>query len=217
MALAKQKPAPAPEKPPKLDDFLCFAIYSTNLAVNRVYKPLLDELGLTYPQYIVLIALYDEDDQTVGGLGDKLFLDSSTLTPLLKRMEAMGHLTRQRDPEDERQVRVRLTPQGRSVREKGIMSRSSLLNSTNFSPAEYEQLREQMVKLRAYLSDAWARSHKRRAWTARFAHPTVLRSQYVSQLADFRLAAGPQVVPCIDVDIQLHLSVYQDTQQSRID
>jgi DNA-binding MarR family transcriptional regulator len=154
MALAKRKPAPAPEEPPKLDDFLCFAIYSTNLAVNRVYKPLLDQLGLTYPQYIVLIALYDEDDQTVGGLGDKLFLDSSTLTPLLKRMESMGHLTRQRDPEDERQVRVRLTPQGRSLREKGIMSRSSLLNSTNFSPTEYEQLREQMVKLRAYLSDA---------------------------------------------------------------
>src|SRR6185503_16488736 len=154
MALAKRKPAQAPEEPPKLDDFLCFAIYSTNLAVNRVYKPLLDQLGLTYPQYIVLIALYDEDDQTVGGLGDKLFLDSSTLTPLLKRMEAMGHLTRQRDPEDERQVRVRLTPQGRSLREKGIMSRSSLLNSTNFSPTEYEQLREKMVKLRAYLSDA---------------------------------------------------------------
>ena len=154
MALAKRKPAPAPEEPPKLDDFLCFAIYSTNLAVNRVYKPLLDQLGLTYPQYIVLIALYDEDDQTGGGLGDKLFLDSSTLTPLLKRMEAMGHLTRQRDPEDERQVRVRLTPQGRSLREKGIMSRSSLLNSTNFSPTEYEQLREKMVKLRAYLSDA---------------------------------------------------------------
>jgi DNA-binding MarR family transcriptional regulator len=153
MALAKQKLPAVSEEAPKLDDFLCFAIYSTNLAVNRVYKPLLDELGLTYPQYIVLIALYDEDGQTVGGLGDKLFLDSSTLTPLLKRLEAMGHLTRQRDPEDERQVRVRLTPQGRSVREKGIMSRSSLLNSTNFSPAEYEQLREQMVKLRAYLSD----------------------------------------------------------------
>ncbi len=154
MALAKQKPAAAPENPPKLDDFLCFAIYSTNLAVNRVYKPLLDELGLTYPQYIVLIALYEEDNQTVSGLGDKLFLDSSTLTPLLKRMEAMGHLTRQRDPEDERQVRMRLTPQGRSVREKGMMSRSNLLNSTNFSPAEYEQLRDQMVNLRTYLSDS---------------------------------------------------------------
>ena len=71
-----------------------------------------------------------EDNQTVGGLGDKLFLDSSTLTPLLKRMEAMGHLTRQRDPEDERQVRVRLTPQGRSVRERALASRSSLVNST---------------------------------------------------------------------------------------
>lgn len=154
MALSKQKPPPALQEAPKLDDFLCFAIYSTNLAVNRVYKPLLDELDLTYPQYIVLIALYDQDDQTVGGLGDKLFLDSSTLTPLLKRMEVMGHVTRQRDPEDERQVRVRLTPQGRSVREKGIMSRSSLFNSTNFSPAAYEQLREQMVKLRTYLSDS---------------------------------------------------------------
>ena len=151
MALAKRKPGP--EEAPKLDDFLCFAIYSTNLAVNRVYKPLLDQLGLTYPQYIVLVALYDEDDQTVGGLGDKLFLDSSTLTPLLKRLEAMGHVTRQRDPQDERQVRVRLTPRGRSMREKGIMSRSELLNSTNFSATEYEQLREQMVKLRAYLSD----------------------------------------------------------------
>lgn len=155
MALAKQKPAAArPDEPPKLDDFLCFAIYSTNLAVNRVYKPLLDELGLTYPQYIVLIALYDEDNQTVGGLGEKLFLDSSTLTPLLKRMEAMGHVTRQRDPQDERQVRVRLTPQGRKVREKGMMSRSGLLNSTNFSPSEYEKLRDQMVKLRGHLSDA---------------------------------------------------------------
>ena len=153
MAQTKQKPVAASGEAPKLDDFLCFAIYSTNLAVNRVYKPLLDELGLTYPQYIVLIALYDQDDQTVGGLGDKLFLDSSTLTPLLKRMEAVGHVTRQRDPEDERQVRVRLTPQGRKVRERGMMSRSGLLNSTNFSPAEYEQLREKMVKLRSYLSD----------------------------------------------------------------
>ena len=120
MALAKQKPAPDPGRGPKLDDFLCFAIYSTNLAVNRLNKPVLDELGLTYPQYIVLVALYEQDDQTVSGLGDKLFLDSSTLTPLLKRMEAMGHLTRQRDPEDERQVRVRLTPQGRSVARAGV-------------------------------------------------------------------------------------------------
>ena len=121
MALAKQKPPAAdPDEATKLDDFLCFAIYSANLAMNRLNKPVLDELGLTYPQYIVLVALYEQDDQTVGGLGDKLFLNSSTLTPLLKRLEAMGHLTRQRDPEDERQVRVRLTPQGRSVRERAL-------------------------------------------------------------------------------------------------
>src|SRR5437879_6243363 len=97
---------------PKLDDFLCFAVYSANLAFHRVYKPLLDELGLTYPQYLVLVVLYEQDDQTVGDLGDKLFLDSSTLTPLLKRMEGVGYVTRQRDPEDERQVRIRLTPRG---------------------------------------------------------------------------------------------------------
>src|SRR5271156_2132964 len=113
MATTKKVQPADPSDAISLDDFLCFAIYSTNLAVNRLNKPVLDELGLTYPQYIVLVALCEQDDQTVGGLGDKLFLDSSTLTPLLKRLETMGHLTRQRDPEDERQVRVRLTPQGR--------------------------------------------------------------------------------------------------------
>src|ERR1700720_2851764 len=106
----------AAERLPKLEDYLCFAVYSANLPLHRLLKPLLDEVGLTYPQYLVLIALYDDDHQTVGGLGDKLFLDSSTLTPLLKRMDVV----RQRDPQDERQMRIRLTPRGRSVREKGI-------------------------------------------------------------------------------------------------
>ena len=153
MALAKQKP-PIDDEVPKLEDFLCFAVYSANLALNRVYKPVLDALGLTYPQYIVLVALYHEDDQTVGGLGDKLSLDSSTLTPLLKRMEAMGHLTRQRNPEDEREVRLRLTPQGRSVREKVNLSRDTLVEATGLDAAAFRRLREQMVKLRASLSDA---------------------------------------------------------------
>ena len=80
--------AVAAEKLPKLEDYLCFAVYSTNLALHRLLKPLLDEAGLTYPQFLVLIALYEQDHQTVGGISDKLFLDSSTLTPLLKRMEA---------------------------------------------------------------------------------------------------------------------------------
>ena len=152
MALAKQKAGS--EGVPKLDDFLCFAIYSANLAMNRIYKPVLDDLGLTYPQYIVLVALYERDDQTVGGLGDKLFLDSSTLTPLLKRMEATGHLTRQRDPEDERQVRVRLTPQGRSVRERALAFRGDLVKAIGLSATEFGELREQLVKLRGNLSDA---------------------------------------------------------------
>src|SRR3954464_5901123 len=101
MALArKSAPHADPSETSKLDDFLCFAIYSTNLAVQRLQKPVLDKLGLTYLQYIVLVTLYQQDDQTVGGLGEKLFLDSSTLTPLLKRLEAMGQVTRQRDPQD---------------------------------------------------------------------------------------------------------------------
>jgi len=134
MALAKLKQPADPAQATKLDDFLCFAIYSTNLAVNRLNKPVLDELGLTYLQYIVLVSLYEQDDQTVGGLGDKLFLDSSTLTPLLKRLETMGHLTRQRDPVDERQVRVRMTPQGRSVRERALAFRSELFDAQTFAP-----------------------------------------------------------------------------------
>lgn len=154
MALAKQKSPADPAETPKLDDFLCFAIYSTNLAVGRLYKPLLDELGLTYLQYIVLVALYEQDDQTVSGLGDKLFLDSSTLTPLLKRLESVGHLTRQRDPEDERQVRLRLTPQGRKVRERALAYRSRLVDAMGIGAAEFQHLRDELVKLRTNLSDA---------------------------------------------------------------
>jgi MarR family transcriptional regulator, organic hydroperoxide resistance regulator len=154
MAQTKQKPPDDPDDATKLDDFLCFAIYSANLAMNRLNKPVLDELGLTYPQYIVLVALAEQDDQTVGGLGDKLFLDSSTLTPLLKRLEAMGHLTRQRDPEDERQVRVRLTPQGRKVRERALPFRGQLVEAIGLSAADFQRLRAELVKLRTNLSDA---------------------------------------------------------------
>jgi len=154
MATPKQKtPAADPGEAQNLDDFLCFAIYSTNLAVNRLNKSVLDKLGLTYLQYIVLVALYEQDDQTVSALGDKLFLDSSTLTPLLKRLEAMGHLTRQRDPKDERQVRVRLTPQGRKVRERALAFRSELVKAMGLGPTEFVHLREELLKLRSNLSD----------------------------------------------------------------
>jgi MarR family transcriptional regulator, organic hydroperoxide resistance regulator len=154
MAQPKQKaPAGDPSDAQKLDDFLCFAIYSTNLAVNRLNKSVLDKLGLTYLQYIVLVALYEQDDQIVSSLGDKLFLDSSTLTPLLKRLEAVGHLTRQRDPEDERQVRVRLTPQGRKVRERALAFRDELVKAMGLGPTEFTHLREELLKLRTNLSD----------------------------------------------------------------
>jgi MarR family transcriptional regulator, organic hydroperoxide resistance regulator len=107
-------------KRPKLSNFLCFAIYSANLAFGRAYKPVLDAVGLTYTQYIALVALGEEDDQAVGALGERLFLESNTLTPILKKLESMGYIRRQRDPADERQVRVSLTPAGRRLLEKEI-------------------------------------------------------------------------------------------------
>jgi MarR family transcriptional regulator, organic hydroperoxide resistance regulator len=102
----------------KLSNFLCFAVYSANLAFGRAYKPILDKLGLSYTQYIALVALAEEDDQTVGALGEKMFLESNTLTPMLKKLEADGYIKRQRDPADERQVRLSLTAAGRRIVDK---------------------------------------------------------------------------------------------------
>jgi len=150
--MVKQNAPAEPAAAEYIDDFLCFAVYSANLAVNRINKPWLDELGLTYLQYIVLVALYEKDGQTVGGLGERLFLDSSTLTPLLKRLETMGHITRQRAPEDERVVRVHLTPKGRSVRGKAFAYRDELAKATGLGVADYRHLREELVKLRTNLS-----------------------------------------------------------------
>lgn len=104
----------------KLSNFLCFAVYSANLAFGRAYKPLLDKVGLTYTQYIALVALSEEDEQTVSALGEKLFLESNTLTPILKKLEQTGYIRRHRDPADERQVRVSLTPGGRKLIEQDL-------------------------------------------------------------------------------------------------
>ena len=98
-----------------LEQQLCFALTVASRGVVGAYKPVLDKLGLTYTQYIALVALSEEDDQTVGTLGEKLFLESNTLTPLLKKLEAMGYIRRHRDSADERQVRVSLTPAGRDL------------------------------------------------------------------------------------------------------
>ena len=119
MTQSPPPPAKADNDSRKLSNFLCFAVYSANLAFGRAYKPILDELGLTYTQYITVIALWEEDNQTVGSLGDKLSLESNTLTPILKKLEAMGYLRRNRDPADERQVLVSLTASGRRKRSSG--------------------------------------------------------------------------------------------------
>ena len=129
-----------------LSDFLCFAVYSANLAFGKAYKPILDELGLTYTQYVTIIALWEEDNQTVSGLGEKLFLESNTLTPMLKKLEAMGYLERQRDPEDERQVRVSLTKSGRRLREKGL--KMDLVEATGLAPDEFARVQKAIVTLR---------------------------------------------------------------------
>lgn len=103
-----------------LDQFLCFSVYAAGLAFNRVYKPLLDRFGLTYPQYLAVVALSAKDGQTVSELGEKLFLESNTLTPLIKRLEAAGLLSRTRDKKDERVVRISLTEAGRRIAEEAL-------------------------------------------------------------------------------------------------
>ncbi|HEY1090926.1 MAG TPA: MarR family transcriptional regulator [Burkholderiaceae bacterium] len=130
----------------KLADFLCFAIYSTNLAFGKAYRPILEKLGLTYTQYVTLIALQEEDAQTVSALGGKLFLESNTLTPILKKLEAMGHVERVRDPADERSVRVSLTKSGRRVREKA--QNNGVRAACGLTPAQFSKLQKQIVALR---------------------------------------------------------------------
>ncbi|TCL69611.1 MarR family transcriptional regulator [Rhizobium sp. BK251] len=129
----------------KLSNFLCFAIYSANLAFGRAYKPILDELGLTYTQYIAMVALAEQDDQTVGALGEKLFLESNTLTPILKKLESTGYVRRRRDPADERQVRVSLTPVGRRLLETDPAV--SLVDATGLGD-EFPVVQKSVVRLR---------------------------------------------------------------------
>jgi len=121
---------PSPQQPAKLGDFLCFAVYSANLAFGRAYRPILDKLGLTYTQYVTLVALGEDDDQRVSDLGDKLFLESNTLTPILKKLEQLGLVERRRDPADERQVRVNITPAGRKLHRQVEGSASGLIEAT---------------------------------------------------------------------------------------
>jgi len=135
----------------KLSNQLCFATYSAAHAFNKVYKPLLDRLGLTYPQFLVLLVLWEQDNLTVSEIGRHLFLDSGTLTPLLKRLQAAGLLQRTRDASDERQVRVSLTPKARDLKARAADAHREVACATGLLPAELEALKEQIDRLREAL------------------------------------------------------------------
>lgn len=131
-----------------LDNQVCFALYSASLAMTRLYKPLLDRIGLTYPQYVVMLALWERDGATVSELGARLFLDSGTLTPLLKRLQACGLVARQRDAQDERRVRITLTAQGQALRDEAERIPPCVLESSQCSVPELQAITRQLVGLR---------------------------------------------------------------------
>lgn len=132
----------------QLDHQLCFALYSASLAMTKLYKPLLDEMGLTYPQYLVLLALWEQDGQTVSELGQRLHLDSGTLTPLLKRMEAADWLSRLRDTADERRVLIRLTAAGRQLKTRARRIPGCVLQAAQCELDEVLALTRQVQSLR---------------------------------------------------------------------
>jgi len=146
-------------KPPStdwlaLDNQLCFSLYSASLAMTKLYKPLLDPLGLTYPQYLVMLVLWENDGPSVSAIGERLHLDSGTLTPLLKRLEALGFVQRERSAEDERRVHVALTPQGRTLRERAVCVPQQVFAASGCSMGELRELTQQLQSLRSTLQAA---------------------------------------------------------------
>lgn len=139
----------------RLDEQLCFALYSASRAVTAAYRPLLDELDLTYPQYLVLLVLWEEEPCTVGHLGDRLHLDSGTLSPLLKRLEAAGLVRRQRSATDERRVDITLTPEGRALEERAACIPDRLLGDNDAAADDLAALRD---ALRLVTAELHARS-----------------------------------------------------------
>ena len=135
----------------QLDNQLCFALYSASLAMTRVYKPLLDELGLTYPQYLAMLVLWERDDLMVSELGERLYLDSGTLTPLLKRLQSSGYITRVRAVEDERRVHITLTATGRKLKLKAAKIPGCILSASQYSIPELAALASQVRALRQHL------------------------------------------------------------------
>ena len=139
---------------PTIDQMLCFAVYSAGHAFTRFYKPRLDALDLTYPQYLVFLVLWEKDDLTVKALGERLFLDSGTITPLIKRLETRGLVSRRRDAVDERQVRIRLTKEGRGLKDKALAIPLAVIEGSGRTLESAEALRQELVELRARLDGA---------------------------------------------------------------
>lgn len=142
------KPRSGPIDLLALENQFCFALYSASLAMTKTYKPFLDQLGITYPQYLVMLVLWEQDDVLVKSIGERLFLDSGTLTPLLKRLEASGLIARNRDEADERQVRITLTREGRLLRKKAQDIPRQVLCASGQSPSAIGELKVQLSLIR---------------------------------------------------------------------
>ena len=140
----------------RLDNQVCFALYSASLAMTKLYKPLLDPLGLTYPQYLVMAVLWEKDGRTVGEIGEKLLLESSTLTPMLKRLETAGMVRRTRDQDDERVVRIQLTQKGAELKQKAVEIPQAIGCATNITVPEVMKLTADIKALREKLLAAQA-------------------------------------------------------------
>ena len=146
------KNSTTPDAMMQLDNQLCFALYSTSLAMTKVYKPLLDELGLTYPQYLAMLVLWERDGLMVSELGERLYLDSGTLTPLLKRLEASGYISRVRDANDERRVNITLTLSGRKLKTRAAKIPGCILSASQCALPELVALTNQVQSLRQRLA-----------------------------------------------------------------
>lgn len=136
-----------------LDDQLCFSLYAASIAINRTYKPMLDKMGITYPQYLVLSVLGENDGMTVGAVADRLSLESSTITPPVKRMEQAGLVERRRSTTDERQVHVWLTAAGRDLLVRSNCLGETLVARAGMTPAQFEALNRQVQALRSALAE----------------------------------------------------------------
>lgn len=147
------RPAPAPaDAALLLDNQLCFALYSASLAMTKLYKPLLEELGLTYPQYLVMLVLWEADGVMVSEIGHRLSLDSGTLTPLLKRLEAAGLISRMRDVQDERRVHIHLTQAGRKLKARAARVPACIAAASQCPLPDILQLTRQVRALRDRLA-----------------------------------------------------------------